>query len=400
MAETKKKVLFLQDDLNPHGGQNAVAVWILEALKRLYDITILSWVPCDFNRINDYYGTSLCQEDYKCRFPPFFIRHIIDRIPIDRWHFLRLVIMMRWVKIINHQYDILIFANNEIDFGCRGIQYVHYPYQKVNWVKEPIHYREMGGYQYVLSIMHKHLRPWRKISGFSFERMLQNITLVNSNWSNNHWREVYGTDSVTVYPPVPGSFPDVPWGERENGFVCVGRLSSEKKYTNLIDILAAVRSHYPDIHLHIIGSSVNYDRKAYRKVRRKVKANASWVFLNENLSRKQLVNMVSRHRYGIHGMLDEHFGIAVAELIKAGCITFVPDSGGQVEIVGKNPNLLYQTDEEAVGKICHVLNHEHIQAELFEYIKNRKEMFTTEIFMQKIRDIVNEHVVNTKKRSW
>jgi hypothetical protein len=37
--------------------------------------------------------------------------------------------------------------------------------------------------------------------------------------------------------------------------------------------------------------------------------------------------IVSRHRFGLHGMKGEHFGIAPAELICGGCITFVPDDG-------------------------------------------------------------------------
>jgi len=398
-AKPRKKILFVQRDLNPPGGAQAVAVWMLEALKGLYDISVLSWGPWDCHRINDHYGTSLDSGDVKCTVAPSLLRHAIDRIPNDPWKFQRLVLLQRWARMTRRRYDITITADSELDFGCRGIQYVHYPYQEDNWAKEPVHIKQMGWPRYAGRLVRTRLRPWRVISGFSFERMRHNLTLVNSQWSAGRWKDVYGTDCVTVYPPVPGTYPDVPWQERDNGFVCIGRLAGEKRYEHLIDILAVVRRSVPDIHLHIIGSAVDYDRHTYQKVKAKVLANASWVFLHEALPRTELLDLVGRHRYGLHGMVDEHFGIAVAELVRGGCIAFVPDSGGQVEIVGNRRELLYHTDEEAVGKIGHVLKHPDIQADLRTYLDSRRTLFTTETFMRRIRHIVAEHLAETNEET-
>ena len=46
--------------------------------------------------------------------------------------------------------------------------------------------------------------------------------------------------------------------------------------------------------------------------------------------------MVSGHPYGIHGMLEEHFGMAVAEdgSEAAAWLSFTRGRGGEVEIVG------------------------------------------------------------------
>jgi len=38
-------------------------------------------------------------------------------------------------------------------------------------------------------------------------------------------------------------------------------------------------------------------------------------------------------RYGIHGAEGEGFGIAIAEMVKAGCVTFAPAVGGPAEIL-------------------------------------------------------------------
>jgi glycosyltransferase involved in cell wall biosynthesis len=187
---------------------------------------------------------------------------------------------------------------------------------------------------------------------------------------------------------VPGHFSEVSWDKRENGFLCIGRISREKRLEEIIDILSEVRTYFQDIHLHIIGNEVEYDKNYYQVVRMKVEQNSSWIYLEENLSHEELVNLVCQHRYGIHGMFYEHFGIAVAEMIRGGCIVFVHESGGQVEIIGNEKRLLYTTKEEAVEKIKRVLQKSAEQTKLRDYLYTRKKWFTPEKFMHKIQEIV------------
>ena len=54
-------------------------------------------------------------------------------------------------------------------------------------------------------------------------------------------------------------------------------------------------------------------------------------------------------------MREEHFGMAPAEMARAGCIVWVPRGGGQMEIVGREPALMYESDDEAVEKISATL---------------------------------------------
>src|SRR3954470_11962361 len=73
------------------------------------------------------------------------------------------------------------------------------------------------------------------VSDFFSERLKHNLTLVNSNWTAGKLSECYAIGSTTLYPPVPGEFPAVPWAEREDGFVCIGRFSPEKELEKVID---------------------------------------------------------------------------------------------------------------------------------------------------------------------
>ena len=168
--------------------------------------------------------------------------------------------------------------------------------------------------------------------------------------------------------------------------MCIGRISPEKELEKIIDILTEVRTQRWPVHLHIIGAHDNSGY--YERVRQRVHQNASWVFLNENLSREELAHLVTQHRYGIHGMAEEHFGMAVAEMVEAGCIVFVPRGGGQMEIVAGEERLLYKTPAEAIAKITRTLSDAGEQTALRSYLATRKELFSTELFVRRIQEIV------------
>ena len=65
---------------------------------------------------------------------------------------------------------------------------------------------------------------------------------------------MYGIEPLVVYPPAIGKFPEVPWEQRKDGFVCIGRIHTLRSGIELmIAILAAVRAAGPQVHLHVAG---------------------------------------------------------------------------------------------------------------------------------------------------
>jgi glycosyltransferase involved in cell wall biosynthesis len=202
-------------------------------------------------------------------------------------------------------------------------------------------------------------------------------------------RELLAVEPLTVYPPVHGDFPDVPWQERELGFVCVGRIAPEKRVDRVVRILDGVRRRGWDVHLHVIGNRSDHP-SYYARIEPLLQANSSWISVEENLSHAELRALIARHRYGIHGMDCEHFGIGVAEMVKAGCIVFTPNSGGQVEIVGQDERLSYDGDEQAVEKITAVLGDSEMQRVLVEHLRGCASCFSTDRFVREIRRVVGE----------
>jgi len=385
-----KKVLLVQPSLEPVGGGTAVAVWIIEALKKEHAISVLTWAPFEIEPINNFYGTSLSASDFKVYWIPKVLRRLADLNQHTRG-MIRIFLLMHRCKRMRNNYDVIISASGQADFGRRGIQYIHFPwfytlYRKLNPPQGLSRRRALW------NAMRYRCRPWRLISGFSFERMKTNLTLVNSDWTGSRVTDSYGIGTTTVYPPVPGNFPSIPWWQRENGFVCIGRISPEKRLGRVITILSSVRSQGQDIHLHLVGNPCNGPDGGhyYEEIRQRVKENASWVYLHENLPREELVRLVSTHKYGIHRMVDEHFGIAIAEMVRGGCVVFVPRSGGQMEIVGQEDRLLYETNEEAIAKILRIMRNPREQHRLRRYLNSRKELFSTERFMLQMQEIVRE----------
>jgi glycosyltransferase involved in cell wall biosynthesis len=398
MNERRKKVLIVLPALKVLGGGEAVAVWMLEALKDEYAVSVLTWEVADTRDLNRVYGTTLAPADFNVLGPPPLLRHIFDRVV--EWnqdhYFQKVCLLFRLTQQMKDEFDILISALDEADFGRPGIQYVHYPGFRDIYETEYKAAFEGNGRPLLKTWwirFKRRCRPWQLISRLSFERVKQNLTLVNSDWTGDVVRRLYGIDSLTVFPPVAGDFPDVPWDQRQDRFVCIGRLVSHKRIEMAIEILAAVRAQGLDVRLQIVGLMWNdaAGRAYYEQVKRLAEEHAAWMSLAEGIERRRLVQLLSNSRYGIHAAAEEPFGIAVAEMVRAGCIAFTGRRGGQAEIIGQDERLMFDSVEEGAAKILNVLHNPQQQTALREHLAARRaRRFTAEEFVRRIRDVVRQ----------
>src|SRR5437762_9574097 len=289
---TRRHALMVQLSLQPPGGGNAVAAWMLQALRDDYDLTALTWEPCDLDAINRFYGTSLRPSDVATRDVSPLLRRAIDAIPLPL-DLLKTALLLRRCKRMAAAYDLVLTAGNEMDFGRRGIQYVHFP-----WGFQPPRIDARWCQPRVLRSVYYRLCV--ALAGFSVDSMRRNVTLTNSRWTAATVKRRHGVDARTLHPPVAGDVRGLPWAARENGFLCIGRLAHEKRIERVIAILARVRQRVLDVHLHVVGTPG--PRRDYRRLRRLVAAHASWVFLEEGVARPDLARLIAGHRYGLHGM--------------------------------------------------------------------------------------------------
>jgi len=369
------------------GGAEAVAAWMLQSLMTDYDLTLITFTKIDFEKIDRQYGTQLANSKVKILVPfnNTFIHRLLDRkytLFTVRQH------LLAWYfRRIKNSFDLAISAFNEMDLGKPGMQYIHYPL--FGWGHETV--RHVMGYPDSFA-RRLYSRASALLLGYSDKRMRANLTITNSYWTAGIINKIYNIESIVLYPLVSLSTPDIPWKNKENGFIYPTRIVPEKKIGEAINVVQKIRKNNFDVHLHILSPSADVHYR--QQILDIQKENSSWLFIDENLNREELAKMMSGHKYGVHMKNNEPFGIALAEMVQAGCITFVPLIGGQSEIVGNIPALKFQTDDEAVEKICAVFGNPKLQTELQLQLSARKNIFTPEKFCISLVSLVNKALEN------
>ena len=370
-SKKQKKQIAILHPFFGYGGSEAVCIKFIEALMDDFKIDLITnYGKVNMKRINRFYGTHFSSNDFRI----IQTRGYLSGYPLG--YTLKSHIVQKYFKKYKTRYDFAISTNNEMDFGKEGIQYIHFPSMHDAEIKNNI-YRK---FYYKICV---------GLSSYNKEGMKKNITLVNSYWTKEKVSEIYGIESKVVYPPIE-NVAKLPWDKKEDGFLCIGRIWPEKRIENIIEILREVRKKYPYIHLHIVGPVISkeYLKKIYSFTRN----DKDWIYYDLNLSRSEIKELISRHKYGIHAMKEEHFGMVVAEMVKAGCIVFVPNGGGQLEIVGYEESIVYKNQEDAIGKVKQMIGTEIIQKKVLKKLHSLGNHFSEKMFAKDIKDTINSFV--------
>ena len=170
------------------------------------------------------------------------------------------------------------------------------------------------------------------------------------------------------------------------GFVCIGRIAPEKRIERIVAILGRPCANWGTTCTST--SSASLDESAYgRQIRALCEPRGDWIHLEGRRAGAEKARLLTRHRFGIHACQGEAFGISVAEMVKAGCIPFVPARGGQAEIVD-HPELTYASEEEAVRKIVAVLDSNPLESALRAHLAESARRFSASRFVDGLRDAV------------
>lgn len=376
------------------GGSEARALWGAEALKQDFDVTLITSGPVDLDRLNRYYGTNLRANEFSIR----TVRMPFGLHNTPKFAGLRGAFYGRYLKSAAPEFDVMISAYNVCDFGVPGIQFIaDFSFMR-EW-RESLH-PALANYRrwwYGDSPFRRaYLGLCDSIAGPRTDGWKQNLTVANSDWSAAILRHEFGIEARIVYPPVAGNFPDIPWEQRENGFVCIGRVVPEKRMDMVIEILSRARQRGHDVHLHILGGVD--DSPFGRKMKELAQQNRGWLFLEGWVAGKRKQEILAAHLFGINNCQNEAFGIAPAEMVKAGCITFVPDSGGQTEIVD-HPALTFANGDDAVEKIDAVLTRAELRQRLRDHLSRQARKFSVENFQSGFRSVVYEFLEEKQKRA-
>ncbi len=367
------RVAVIHPDLRGGAGSEARAVWLAEALKTRYRVTLASMGPINLEKLNSMYGTGLSAGEVSTvSLPkPRGLGHSFDA--------LRSYPLGRWAKAAAKEFEVMISCYNMMDFGRRGIQFVaDFSFDdELRRSLDPAPSMRRKALYRKSPLRSAYLRLGRMLGRQSDDGWRKNLTIANSEWTRRLLEEKHGLAAEVIYPPVQSEPSGMAWEKRENGFVVLARMAPEKRIERTIAVIGEARRSGLDIHLHILARE---DQREYAaEIRDLCQRNSTWAHYEGFVVGERKREMIARHRFGMSSRKSEPFGISVAEMVGAGCIVWVPNGGGQIEIVD-HPELIYESDTAAVCSILRVLESPDLQESLRNHLSDRARIFSTERF--------------------
>jgi glycosyltransferase involved in cell wall biosynthesis len=363
------------------GGSESIVMWLIEALKQDFEVTVMTTGGWDLAALNAFYGTAVGEDEVALRLAavPFLVRNRSAAA-------LRGSCYQRFARQIAGDYDVRLSAYNMTDWGLPAVHFI----ADFGWSREirdrldpqspGFIYRDTIARRVYLRIAAAYGRP----SGRNVLR--DDLLIANSQWTDALVEEHCGMKcSTVVYPPVCAEFPVVPWEEKEQAFVMIGRIAPEKQVENAIAILEAVRQRGHTIRLHLCGQIEN-DLYGQR-IEQLCREHADWIVPEGRVSGAKKAQILTHCRFGLQTRAAEPFGISVAELVKAGAITFASAGGGQAEIL-QHSDLLFSSVDDAVEKIIPVLDNPSIQSTLRAHLANQAQRFSAQSFVHGVRALI------------
>eukprot|EP00128_Syssomonas_multiformis_P009069 Colp12_sorted_trinity150504_noHs@23471 len=164
------------------------------------------------------------------------------------------------------------------------------------------------------------------------------LAMVNSTWTYNHIKTVWGVPSKTVivYPPCDiESLSELPLEPRKKWIVSVAQFRPEKDHMLQLRAFAELLKREPamraDVRLVLVGSCRHAEDRARVAALQQACTElgiAENVDFKVSLPYKELKALLGQAVVGLHTMRDEHFGIGVVDYMAAGAVPLAHNSGG------------------------------------------------------------------------
>jgi glycosyltransferase involved in cell wall biosynthesis len=299
-----------------------------------------------------------------------------------------------WQRSLSGPYDLFVTFTHDVPPRCyarAGVFFVHFPMFAVPPVRWAADWRHPGRLLAGLpTALPRVYWNW----GFRERIATYRLGLANSAFTRSWTRRLWGADCRVLNPPVDVSFPVVP---KEPWVLSVGRFTARGHQKKQPEMAAAFRALVGDglrgWEYHCVGglSQDPADQDYYRQAERA--ACGLPVHLTTNLGRRPLRELFGRasifwHAAGYgedpeaHPELCEHFGIATAEAMAAGCVPVVINRGAQPELVEHGvTGFLWDTLDELRAYTARLVNDAPLRERLSAAARGRARAFSREAFV-------------------
>lgn len=384
------KILVLHANLYDMGGAENHCARVLSVLQRQFrDITLLhQGGELDAKRISEWSGIDL--DPSRIRFVSAAPKSKLLR-PLLNLPLLAYANVLRHARKMAPQADLVISTFGECPIPHpRLLQSIHAPIyffdleslSHIGVIDPPLTAR-IARAAYILLA--------RAMGGWNRAIIGQHKTITNSHWTKEQFLRHYAGDDVHAMhhgakvAVGPADRRYLPFTAREDNFVILGRAVKNKRIDQAIEIVRRLRQDFGhSVGLRIVGKP----SPRYESELRALIADKPWVTWHSHLNRDEMESLIAGQKWGLHCFRFEHYGLAPAELQHLGCITFVPDFGGQREIV-PDSSLRYSDLNDAVLKIDRVLRAPETHQGMLEQIATANKSHSVDVFERKFGDLVD-----------
>lgn len=376
MSNSPRRILIA----HPHwgrGGAEIGAMLIIQTLTKHHDVYHITRSGWDLQELNKLAGTILKSNELKVIYPPF--KKLFEcSLGGAIWH----ALFLRYCRHIGKQYDICITASRTIGWGRPAVHFlsdVVWNDQLEQRLGENIPHK--GVFQKVLFHM------GRLIAGKArYELNPADVFVANSHWTAEQSAAYTTTTPIVIYPAVTTTFDFVPWEDRSNRFVSIGRISPEKRLEDTIAILEGVRERGFEVGLTIYGV---FDQGSYSQFIFQLCQERDWIDTPGAIYGEHKMKALPVFKHGINTCGREAFGISTAEMMQAGIVPFVPDQGAQKELVQDN-RLVFTNRQDAVDKIVNLLSDFEMQGACWRQLSKQKDRFSSSAYNTAVLELFSK----------
>ena len=386
-----KSVLLYYNFSYPLGGGDFLPLTFASWLQSRCELTLAVDSEAGFHKALKAFDVPLDQGRIKVE--PLLPAGIDSRSHNFYWSYRR----SRRLKRLAAKADVCISAVNVIDFGRPAHHFINM----------------LSGVDHAFAASSGIVRPKTSVKRFLVDEVIRPIAGMrskkrifadgrerfysNSKYVHERLKAFYGDFHDTIfYPPTtyePEASINAPTRDPMR-VICLGRISKDKRITDIIDVVEQARSlSGKDIKLTIAGPCGNGE---YATRIRRAAGKRPWITLVDGVFGRAKDDLLRSGRFAVHARRDEEFGIAVTEYLKAGLIPVVPDEGGTCEIVDTK-DLEYSDNAHAAAILSRLVTDETFRKSMERHCMLRANLFSMQLYMTRQRELLDKIIQESRK---
>lgn len=366
----------LHDSLNFGGGAERVCLKTIEALKEEGDEVVLGTIePTDWSGLRDTMGGTT-RPDKEISLLGFSSKRF--RVYMST---LGQVVHQR----LKNECDLCVGTNGDLMPLDTDVTYMHY-------LPTSLSSRASAGQEFS-GLLTTYMLPFRMVQKSMVRKLRRDALVANSFFTRDAIRARLGCESQVIYPPVElESFSSVRRSEsRDDTVVACGRFSPEKNF----ELVLAVAKLLPQIDFVILGTSSGaLSRSYYEKLQQAKESNK---LTNVSIMKSTFAKMLSVYsssKVFLSAMVEESFGLSVAESMASGLVPVVHRSGGPwQDILARQEGqygFSFTSARDAAARIKHLMDDERDRAQIVRRNDESVQRFSSTLFKEGMCRIVKD----------